>query len=72
MWQFGVGLFLVIISPDSLFLTALYGFVMGAAVLILGPLVGDWVDRTPRLSGVFIVLTKTSNMSHCPLGKENI
>lgn len=51
MWQFGVGLFLVIISPDSLLLTAVYGFAMGAAVLFFGPLVGDWVDKTARLSG---------------------
>ncbi|XP_060553697.1 solute carrier family 40 member 1-like isoform X2 [Ruditapes philippinarum] len=50
MWQFGAGLFLVIINPDSLLLTAVYGFVMGAAMLVLGPLVGDWVDNTPRLS----------------------
>ncbi|XP_045169878.2 solute carrier family 40 member 1-like isoform X2 [Mercenaria mercenaria] len=50
MWQFGAGLFLVIINPDSLLLTAVYGFVMGASMLLFGPLVGDWVDRTPRLS----------------------
>lgn len=56
MWQFGVGLFLVIISPDSLFLTALYGFAMGAAILIFGPIIGDWVDRTPRLSAARISL----------------
>jgi len=52
MWQFGVGLFLVIIAPDSLLLTAIYGFAMGAAILLLGPLVGDWVDKTSRLTGL--------------------
>lgn len=53
MWQFGVGLFLVIIAPESLLLTAIYGFVMGAAILLFGPMVGDWVDKTARLSGLY-------------------
>ena len=52
MWQFGVGLFMVIISPDSLFLTAAYGFATGGAVLLFGTLVGDWIDKTPRLRGI--------------------
>jgi hypothetical protein len=26
---------------------------MGAAILIFGPIIGDWVDRTPRLSGAW-------------------
>ncbi|KAL4222198.1 hypothetical protein ACF0H5_018235 [Mactra antiquata] len=56
MWQFGVGLFLVIIAPESLLLTAIYGFVMGAAILLFGPMVGDWVDRTARLSAARISL----------------
>jgi len=56
MWQFGVGLFLVIIAPDSLLLTAIYGFAMGAAILLLGPLVGDWVDKTSRLTGLEIII----------------
>ncbi|WAQ95006.1 S40A1-like protein [Mya arenaria] len=56
MWQFGVGLFLVIIAPDSLLLTAIYGFAMGAAILLLGPIVGDWVDKTSRLSAARISL----------------
>ena len=51
MWSFGVGLFMVIISPESLRLTAIYGFASGGAILLLGALVGDWIDRTPRLKG---------------------
>ncbi|XP_052802282.1 solute carrier family 40 member 1-like isoform X2 [Mya arenaria] len=49
MWAFGVGLFMVIISPDDLRVTAIYGLSMGGAVLLFGALVGDWVDKTPRL-----------------------
>ena len=51
MWGFAVGLFLVAINPESLQLTAVYGLVQGATVLLLGPLVGDWVDSTARLTG---------------------
>ena len=47
-----MGLFMVIISPDSLRLTAIYGFASGGAILLLGALVGDWIDRTPRLKGM--------------------
>ncbi|KAL4222197.1 hypothetical protein ACF0H5_018234 [Mactra antiquata] len=56
MWQFGVGLFLVIIAPESLLLTAVYGFVTGAAILLFGPMVGDWVDRMARLQAARISL----------------
>ncbi|XP_060597405.1 solute carrier family 40 member 1-like [Ruditapes philippinarum] len=49
MWSFGVGLFMVIISPESLRVTAVYGLSMGTAVLLFGALVGEWIDRTPRL-----------------------
>ncbi|CAL1527364.1 unnamed protein product [Lymnaea stagnalis] len=49
MWSFGVGLFLIKISPESLQLTAVHGLSMGLSVLFLGALVGDIVDETPRL-----------------------
>lgn len=51
MWSFGVGLFMVIISPESLRVTAVYGLSVGSAVLLFGALVGDWIDKTPRLKG---------------------
>ncbi|XP_064638843.1 solute carrier family 40 protein member 1-like isoform X2 [Lineus longissimus] len=49
MWQFAVGLFLVNLTGDSLQLTAIYGFSSGGSVLLFGALIGDWVDRNPRL-----------------------
>ena len=52
MWSFAVGLFLVAINPNSLLLTGIYGLVQGVTVLLLGPLVGDWVDTTARLRGM--------------------
>ncbi|KAK3759765.1 hypothetical protein RRG08_041723 [Elysia crispata] len=49
MWSFGVGLFLIIISPESLLLSAVYGLCMGMSTLLFGSLVGDIVDKAPRL-----------------------
>ncbi|KAL3832525.1 hypothetical protein ACJMK2_024160 [Sinanodonta woodiana] len=49
MWAFGVGLFMVEIAPESLRLTAIYGFATGIAILFAGALLGDWIDKTPRL-----------------------
>ena len=51
MWQFAVGLFLVDLSPGSLRLTASYGFATGGTILLLGAVVGNWIDNNPRLKG---------------------
>ena len=59
-----MGLFMVIISPDSLRLTAIYGFASGSAVLLLGAVVGDWIDRTPRLSGTLYTRTPYTRGYH--------
>ncbi|XP_046573535.1 solute carrier family 40 member 1-like [Haliotis rubra] len=61
MWIFGSGLLLVEILPESLQLTAIYGLSVGIAVLLLGALIGDWVDRTGRLRAVqtALILQKT-------------
>uniref|UniRef100_A0A0B7B8Q3 Solute carrier family 40 member n=1 Tax=Arion vulgaris TaxID=1028688 RepID=A0A0B7B8Q3_9EUPU len=49
MWTFAVSVFLVEIDGDSLQLTAAFGLTMGACTLLLGPVIGDWVDYMPRL-----------------------
>ena len=51
MWNFALGLFFVNIAGQELRLTAIYGFTMGGSVLLFGGMVGDWVDRTNRLTG---------------------
>ncbi|XP_067649629.1 ferroportin-like [Haliotis asinina] len=56
MWAFGVGLFLIKISPESLQLTASYGLASGLSVLLMGALIGDWVDNTPRLKAAQLSL----------------
>lgn len=49
MWHFAVSLFLVELYGNSLLLTAVYGLVVAGSVLLLGAVIGDWVDKNPRL-----------------------
>ncbi|KAM8934164.1 ferroportin-like [Pelodytes ibericus] len=49
MWHFAVSVFLVELYGHSLLLTAIYGFVVSGSVLFLGAIIGDWVDKNPRL-----------------------
>ncbi|XP_063285524.1 solute carrier family 40 member 1-like [Pelobates fuscus] len=49
MWHFAVSVFLVELYVNSLLLTAVYGLVVSGSVLLLGAIIGDWVDRNPRL-----------------------
>ena len=49
MWFFAIPLFLQDLESESLILTAAYGLTLACSVLIFGPLVGDWIDRRPRL-----------------------
>ncbi|KAJ1186948.1 hypothetical protein NDU88_003727 [Pleurodeles waltl] len=49
MWHFAVALFLVELYGNSLLLTAVYGLVVAGSVLLLGAIIGDWVDKNARL-----------------------
>ncbi|KAM9664759.1 ferroportin isoform 2-T2 [Trichechus inunguis] len=49
MWHFAVSVFLVELYGNSLLLTAVYGLVVAGSVLVLGAIIGDWVDKNPRL-----------------------
>jgi hypothetical protein len=51
MWSFSIGLYLVILSPTSLQLTAVYGLILAVSILLLGSTIGLWIDLTPRLKG---------------------
>ena len=39
------------LRSDSLRLTATYGLVIAASVILFGASVGRWIDRTKRLTG---------------------
>ena len=61
MWQFAVPLLLLDLDTSKLTLAAAYGLVTSATVLIFGPVVGDWIDRTERLKAIRIsLLTQNS------------
>ncbi|XP_033758766.1 solute carrier family 40 member 1-like [Pecten maximus] len=56
MWWFGIGLFLVEVTPHSLQLTALYGFSNGGAMLLLAAVIGDLIDKSNRLKAARVAL----------------
>ncbi|OQV16415.1 Solute carrier family 40 member 1 [Hypsibius exemplaris] len=56
MWSFTSALFLLQLFPDSMLLPAIHGFITGLCVIMFGALIGEWVDRTPRLPAVRIAL----------------
>ncbi|KAM7463911.1 hypothetical protein LguiA_032032 [Lonicera macranthoides] len=49
MWEFSVGLYMIDVWPDSLFLAAAYGVVESASTALFGPLVGQLVDKLTYL-----------------------
>lgn len=51
MWTFTAALFLLELFPGTLLLPAIYGFITGICVILMGSVIGEWVDATPRLKG---------------------
>ncbi|XP_067854342.1 ferroportin-like [Heptranchias perlo] len=49
MWHFAISVFLIELYGHNLLLTAVVGLVVAGSVLVFGALVGDWVDRNPRI-----------------------
>ncbi|KAK6164789.1 hypothetical protein DH2020_001653 [Rehmannia glutinosa] len=45
MWEFSVGLYMINVWPDSLLLAAAYGVVESASTALLGPFIGQLVDK---------------------------
>lgn len=56
MWEFAIVLLMIQIMPNTLLLSALFGFTEAATRVFAGPLVGDWVDHTNRLRVVKVSL----------------
>ncbi|XP_074841595.1 ferroportin-like [Carettochelys insculpta] len=48
MWHFAMSVFLIELYGHNLLLTAVFGLVVAGSVLLLGALIGDWIDRKPR------------------------
>lgn len=53
MWHFAISVFLIELYGHNLLLTAVFGLVVAGSVLLLGALIGDWVDRNPRNKGMW-------------------
>ena len=51
MWHFAISVFLIELYGRNLLLTAVFGLVVAGSVLLVGALIGDWVDRNPRNKG---------------------
>ena len=51
MWWFAGGVFMLHLQDEDLRLTAIYGLVIAASVIIFGASLGKWIDRTRRLTG---------------------
>ena len=61
MWAFALSIFLIGLTPVSFRLVAILGMAVSLSVVAFGPLVGDWIDATPRLKGNIIIITKVQN-----------
>lgn len=55
MWAFVIPLALVSVFANTLLPQALYGLVTKGSTVLLGPYLGLWMDRQPRLKGWGIV-----------------
>ena len=44
------------LHKDSLRLTATYGMVIAASVILFGAYIGRWIDKTERLTGQLSVI----------------
>ena len=47
---------MVKLAPESLRLVAIYGLVLNLGVIVFGAAIGDWIDRSKRLTSARIFL----------------
>ena len=68
MWWFAGGVFMLHLREADLRLTAIYGLVIAATVIVFGATLGKWIDRTKRLTAAktFLVI-QNSCVSLCAL-----
>lgn len=64
MWHFAISVFLIELYGRNLLLTAVFGLVVAGSVLLLGALIGDWVDRNPRNKGMHGNLALFNILAH--------
>jgi len=68
MWWFAGGCYMLELRSQDLRLTATYGLVIAASVIIFGASVGRWIDRTRRLTAAkTFLLVQNLCVSLCAL-----
>jgi len=68
MWWFAGGCYMLELHKESLRLTAIYGLVIAATVILFGASIGRWIDRTRRLTAARVFLTiQNTAVSLCAL-----
>ena len=45
------------LAPENLRLTAMYGLIIAASVICFGASVGNWIDKTRRITGISNFIT---------------
>ena len=74
MWDFGGGLFMMGLHYDDLRLVAIYGFARCFTVIVFGAAIGNWIDRSERLSSTRVFLAiqvvKSKTHVHCVAFKD--
>ena len=56
MWSFAIGLYFFELYENSLLLPAIYGVISSIIVFFSSPLIGKWIERTPRLREIKVSL----------------
>ena len=69
LWAFAEGIFMVELAPENLRLVAIYGGVLNVSIIIFGAFIGDWIDKSKRLSAAkfFLVLQNLATALSCIL-----
>ncbi|RWS27863.1 solute carrier family 40 member 1-like protein, partial [Leptotrombidium deliense] len=55
-WEFATGLLLIKLYPESLLLAAIQGILNSVAVIIFSPVIGRWIEKSPRLREAKVTL----------------
>ena len=53
---FGYGIFYVALAPENLRLVSIYGFVMSISAILCGASIGNWIDKSNRLTAAKLFL----------------
>ena len=56
LWSFGAGIFMVELAPENLRLVSIYGLVLSVSVIIFGAFIGDWIDKSKRMTAAKLFL----------------